>query len=488
LLQKEALKSYKISNQAIFSLLPMPSLPPPHQCYSPEGSFVSSKNDEKREIKTRHRHSVEVEDPDFTEYWLGDDRSTGSTDSDSSLDQAALSLSSTVATFRSRVGRRNSHSSSEGGSDVLPLIQSDLPDSDDITHPPARSHSPKSTPHDMILSGTFYWLRWFAAAVFLTYMMYNFIPFCLTLQYGPSRGVMWPGGVKKYTSKPTFHYTRPVGASFAKPDVHIPRIVHVTYKSRDQLPDDWKSSLQQWEALHPDWEIRFWSDKDLAEFVHVYYPEMEDFWLSYKYMIQRVDSVRYMILHHYGGLYSDLDIYPATSLDKLLLQWEDAGKNVLLAESLNSGITNAFMASAPGSTFMKCVVDNLPNYQTTWVQVGGVWRHWTILSSAGSSFLWGMLGHCYDDGVEVMDARSFRGCSICDAWEMGRPAPSCDTVWLHHSSTNSSWHQRSTWFHTTLLFVSYAFSCKPVRMCFLCVTGFLFLVRRHWNSTPSVKV
>jgi hypothetical protein len=198
--------------------------------------------------------------------------------------------------------------------------------------------------------------------------------------------------------------------------------------------------------------------------------------------------VRYMILYHYGGLYSDLDIYPATSLDKLLMQVEDAGKNVLLAESLNLGVTNAFMASAPGSPFMKCVVDNLPNYQTTWIQVGGAWRHWTVLSSAGSSYLWGMVGHCYDEGLEIMDARSFRGCSICDAWETGRPAPTCDTMWLHHSSTNSSWHQRATWFHATLLFVSYSFSCKPVRMCFLCVTVFLFLVRRYWNSRGSAKV
>lgn len=144
------------------------------------------------------------------------------------------------------------------------------------------------------------------------------------------------------------------------------------------------------------------------------------------------------------------------------------------------GVTNAFMASAPGSEFMGCVIRNLPNYQHKIHHWLG-WRHWEVLSSAGSNYLWGMVGHCQDEGVEILAARSFRGCSVCDAWETGKPAETCDTQWLRHSSTNSSWHEHGNWFHSTLVFITYSFLCEPFRACFLTVTCLLALLQKWLN-------
>ncbi|CAB9508587.1 phosphoceramide mannosyltransferase [Seminavis robusta] len=462
---------------------------------SQRGWFFFQKNktndQDDEETTTKRKRKMSYEEPrddgkdDCIDYFINDDRShDSSSDSDSEL----WDISGKLANFRSRMKGRHSPTHSGDQSDVLPLIHqadssSDLEDSY-LSSPPSSNKSSSSSDSILlkIVCRICCFLPWAALALVLTYAFYSFVPFLLSLQYGFSHSAMYPNGLKPYTSVPNFHYHHDADSLpapvYAKP-VHIPRIVHVTYKSRDQLPAEWEYSLQQWEKTNPDWEIRFWSDQDLAEFVHTYYPEMEEFWKSYKYMIQRVDSVRYMILHHYGGLYSDMDIYPATSLDKLLQQWEDAGKDVLLAESLNCGVTNAFMAAAPQSEFMKCAVDNLPKFQYSWIQFSH-WRHWEILSSAGSSYLWGMVGHCFSEGVEVMDKKSFRGCSVCDAWETGQPSETCDTEWLHHSSTNSSWHQDASFMHRLLVNLSYFFLCKPIRGCFLIAASVVALVRRRY--------
>src|SRR6266480_6157505 len=53
--------------------------------------------------------------------------------------------------------------------------------------------------------------------------------------------------------------------------------------------------------MHPQYEYRFWNDRNAEEFVAREFPEMLDTWNSYRYRIQKVDSLRYMVLYAYGG-------------------------------------------------------------------------------------------------------------------------------------------------------------------------------------------
>jgi len=428
---------------------------------------------------------------DYHDIEAADSESSGSVhDSDCWETSRAPTNVSSTTNIRSRVKSRSTSPTGsivdEKDMDRLPFLRQDSSsDSEDSAWSPEPSLcTPGKTCYIQ-------WIKLLLLATVLTTLVYLSPSFFMEAAYFPARGRMTPGGLKSITSKPIFNYESPLteigDATSDKHRVHIPRIVHVTYKSREELPEEWEKSIQVWEEMHPDWEIRFWSDKDIEEFVHNEFPQYEALHKSYKYVIQRVDSVRYMILHHYGGLYSDMDIYPAVSLNKLLEQWEDAGKNVLLAETSNMGVTNAFMASAPGSKFMGCVIENLPKYQHRLHHWLG-WRHWEVLSSAGSNFLWGMVGHCQDDGVEILAARSFRGCSVCDAWETGKPAETCDTQWLRHSSTNSSWHEHGNWFHSFLIFFTYSFLCEPFRACFLMVTVFLAFLQKRRNRRQRVDV
>ena len=419
-------------------------------------------------------------------------------------------------------------------SEKVPLMRSDSSsdshnsDSNDALSLPTNRHRTgeasssslllSASPHQRILQSQ--WLRWAVMAMALAHLMYYAPAIYLTVVYFPARGRMFYGHLDDLVFKPTFHYeavqaaeadalhdaaknnhnsiiknnnnnndsnnpsdgtnalTTKTSTATTSQSLHIPRIVHVTYKSREELPEEWKYSLKQWQEMNPDWEVRFWSDQDIEIFVHEQFPEMEAMHKSYKYMIQRVDSVRYMILYHFGGVYSDMDIYPATALDKLLQQWEEGNKNVLLAETFNMGTTNALMAAAPESKFMKCVIDNLPKYQKMRLHHILQWQHWEILSSAGSTYLWGMVGHCQDDQLQILAKESFRGCSACDAWGRGKLAPTpCDTEWFHHSSTNSSWHQHKSLIHAFFFNVAMCFFCQPHKGCTVFSVLLLSLVK-----------
>ena len=67
--------------------------------------------------------------------------------------------------------------------------------------------------------------------------------------------------------------------------------------------------------------------------------------------IQRIDAVRYMYLHHFGGVYVDLDFESIRPMDDYL-----RGKKVVLGRmgsdpKFRHSIPNAFMASVPGHPF-----------------------------------------------------------------------------------------------------------------------------------------
>ena len=57
--------------------------------------------------------------------------------------------------------------------------------------------------------------------------------------------------------------------------------------------------------MHPQYEFKFWTDKNAEEFVTREFPEILDTWHSYRHLIQKADSLRYMVLYTYGGESSD---------------------------------------------------------------------------------------------------------------------------------------------------------------------------------------
>lgn len=119
---------------------------------------------------------------------------------------------------------------------------------------------------------------------------------------------------------------------------------------------------QTWIDNHPDWLHKLWTDKDNRRFVKQYYPWYLNTFDALKLDIHRIDAVRYMYLHKFGGVYVDLDVESIRPMDDYL-----KGKQLILGrmgpnQNFSHSIPNAFMASVPGHplwmTALSYVADN----------------------------------------------------------------------------------------------------------------------------------
>jgi mannosyltransferase OCH1-like enzyme len=155
----------------------------------------------------------------------------------------------------------------------------------------------------------------------------------------------------------------------------IPKIIHQTYINTS-IPERWREARESCIKMHPDYEYKFWSDEDSLTFIEKEYPWFLDTFNSYIHPIQRADAIRYFILVHYGGIYIDLDNGCRRRLDPLLQfpAW--------LHLTDPTGISNDGMGATPRHPFFLYVIEQLQNYDRSWVL-----PYITIMSSTGPLFL-----------------------------------------------------------------------------------------------------
>ena len=195
--------------------------------------------------------------------------------------------------------------------------------------------------------------------------------------------------------------TQPCGAQ------RVAKVIHQTYKT-DTLPPEWRATPAAWKRHHPGWRYMFWTDAKNRALVEKHYPEHLATYDAYPHAIQRADAARYFILHRYGGVYADLDIRPERNIGPML-----GDAQVLLPQTPNIGLTNAFMAAEKGHPFFAHVITQLASYQHAWYHV---MRHWEIVTSTGPTFIWSVFDRYPEEkkqGIVVVPAPVWGKCSIC---------------------------------------------------------------------------
>jgi mannosyltransferase OCH1-like enzyme len=114
--------------------------------------------------------------------------------------------------------------------------------------------------------------------------------------------------------------------------------------------------------------------------VHDTYPRLWPLYRRYPEQIQRVDAARYMLLHHYGGVYADLDI-------ECLRPFDDLRRHrVVLPVTAPSGFSNDLMMTEPGHPLFATLIERLEESLSRW----GHWyvpRHFRVLLTTGSLHL-----------------------------------------------------------------------------------------------------
>jgi mannosyltransferase OCH1-like enzyme len=139
-----------------------------------------------------------------------------------------------------------------------------------------------------------------------------------------------------------------------------------------------------WRTLHPDWTFMDWDLPKARALIAEHYPDYLAMFDNYKRDIYRIDSCRYFILHHYGGVYADTDITCLQRIDKLCQFKNVICLNAYTKKFINN---NHFFMAIPHSEFMTECIRRLPS--SALLQTAG--DSWTsTMLVAGPGFLTGV--------------------------------------------------------------------------------------------------
>lgn len=100
----------------------------------------------------------------------------------------------------------------------------------------------------------------------------------------------------------------------------IPKIIHQVWEGRTEpkMPTRLRILARTWQEQNSDWEYHLWNGEEMDELVEKHFPEYLAMYNSFPYNVQRWDTIRYMILYVYGGIYTDLDTECFRSINPIL--------------------------------------------------------------------------------------------------------------------------------------------------------------------------
>ncbi|KAK9825165.1 hypothetical protein WJX81_000314 [Elliptochloris bilobata] len=125
----------------------------------------------------------------------------------------------------------------------------------------------------------------------------------------------------------------------------IPRIIHQSWKTSD-LPANYARWSASWREKHPTWEYMLWTNEENDQLVHDHYPWFRDTFDALPAPVMKADACRYLYMHHFGGVYADLDFEALRDLGPLLAEQQLVLAAMSDDQSWDQSIPNAWLASA----------------------------------------------------------------------------------------------------------------------------------------------
>lgn len=158
----------------------------------------------------------------------------------------------------------------------------------------------------------------------------------------------------------------------------IPSLIHQLWKTDNLSSYSIKPSREDWIKKYPNYHVKLWNESTIRTLIKNEYPWIWNTYVSYPYDIQRADAARYIVLHHEGGIYVDLDGFPGEYLlDKIRTH-----RVVLPATSDSKGPSNHFMMAEKNSPFFSFALSQLEKHNQ-WIIIPYIYVFW----STGPLFL-----------------------------------------------------------------------------------------------------
>lgn len=196
-----------------------------------------------------------------------------------------------------------------------------------------------------------------------------------------------------------------------------------------------KNCRDSWRVKNPDWCCMEWSKENCQHLVSKIFPEHKNLVKSYKYEIQRCDTVRYMILLRYGGFYADMDMLDVRPVNEIVNEYKN---DIYFVQSPNSfmqdtdHVSNSFMYSKnPNHPFWRKILLELekvkiPTFYT---------KHLTVMFSTGPGILNRLYSkYKYEFKVKSFPWKLFHPLGINDVKIVGNTDKNIFTIHLGNGS------------------------------------------------------
>lgn len=171
-----------------------------------------------------------------------------------------------------------------------------------------------------------------------------------------------------------------------RPEV-VPKLIHQIFHNWDDpdnetIPADWDEMRQSIIDLNPDYEYKLWTESMSRQFIADEYDWFLGTYDGFPHAVQRVDSLRYFLMRHFGGIYMDLDnvcdIHShltllfhvgttdhfqgcKTSLDSLIYF------PVWVTDGGEGALSNNILGAQPDHPFWVMVTENIQSYAHNYV-------------------------------------------------------------------------------------------------------------------------
>lgn len=135
---------------------------------------------------------------------------------------------------------------------------------------------------------------------------------------------------------------------------NIPNLVHQIWKTSDVRTYSIDASHDSWKSLFEplNYTVRLWTEDDILKLIEEEYEWLLPVYKSYPQNIQRADVARLVVIHSEGGIYADLDVYPA-SVDKIACIQNLRTQAVFSPTAGNGGVSNHFFMAEKESLFLE---------------------------------------------------------------------------------------------------------------------------------------
>jgi hypothetical protein len=104
----------------------------------------------------------------------------------------------------------------------------------------------------------------------------------------------------------------------ASAEPHFAKIIHQIWIGPNPVPQSYQYYAKLWQEMHPDWEYKLWTDKDVENWD---FPNKDLYYKARSYA-ERSDILRMEALNKYGGIYVDMDAMPLQPLDELVYKYD----------------------------------------------------------------------------------------------------------------------------------------------------------------------